>query len=124
MRALCGITPSDCPPHPALRLVSRQWLCLRTALGSRSRHRPSDVAVEWLSAAALDHAAGELRSASVADYRQQLTSIAAVDADQRFSLEKRYLIGQHGFGAGATATTGGLVSAIADRARNTAARTR
>ena len=91
---------------------------------SCSRHRPSDVAVEWLSAAALDHAAGELRSASVADYRQQLTSIAAVDADQRFSLEKRYLIGQHGFGVGATATTGGLVSAIADRARNTAARTR
>ena len=104
------------------------WLAMECETGATWRRLQTELypgdARNELSAAALDRAAGELRSASVADYRQQLTSIAAVDADQRFSLEKRYLIGRHGFGAGATATTGGLVSAIADRARTAAARTR
>jgi hypothetical protein len=104
------------------------WLAMECETGATWRRLqaelyPGDERNES-SAVALDCAAGELRSASVAEYRQQLTSIAAVDRDQRFSLEKHYLIGRHGFGAGATATAGALVDAIADRARSAAARTR
>ena len=80
------------------------WLAMECETGATWRRLqtelyPGDARNEF-SAAALDRAAGELRSASVADYRQQLTSIAAVDADQRFSLEKRYLIGRHGLRSG------------------------